>query len=160
MNLQKIILNHIQHYNHKKYWKYRSIVINPKNKYPKWIKYILLLYIKRCDAFNGCSFGTNINSGSYFETPPNLPHGPKGIIIGHTLRFGKNVTIFHHVTISGGGDCVIGSNVLFSTGVTIVSDVKFIGDNAKIGANCVVVEDVPNNATVVMQKPRIIIREK
>ena len=33
-----------------------------------------------------------------------------------------------------------------------------IGSNVKIGANCVVVEDVPDNATVVLPKPRIICR--
>lgn len=35
-----------------------------------------------------------------------------------------------------------------------------IGDNVKIGAGCVVAVDVPDNATVVMDKPRIIIRQK
>lgn len=33
-----------------------------------------------------------------------------------------------------------------------------IGNNVKIGANCVVVEDIPDNATVVLQKPRIILK--
>lgn len=33
-----------------------------------------------------------------------------------------------------------------------------IGNNAKIGANCVVVEDVPEGATCVLQKPRIILK--
>ena len=33
-----------------------------------------------------------------------------------------------------------------------------IGNNVKVGANCVVVEDIPDNATVVMQKPRIILK--
>ena len=47
----------------------------------------------------------------------------------------------------------------FSAGCTVLSDVKHIGNNAKIGANTIVIEDVPDNATVVMQKPRVIIRK-
>lgn len=152
---QKKILQIIQHYNHEKYWRYRSVVVNPHNKTPYIVKLWYLLYIKRVDSYHNSSFGTNINSGAHFETPPLLPHGPKNIIIGHDLTFGKNVTIFHNVTISSGGG-TIGDNVLFSTGCTILSTVNFIGDNAKIGANCVVVDDVPNNSTVVMHKPRII----
>lgn len=48
-----------------------------------------------------------------------------------------------------GDNVMIGSNAYIAPGVTI-------GNNAKIGVNCVVVEDVPNNATCVMNKPRII----
>jgi len=33
-----------------------------------------------------------------------------------------------------------------------------IGNNVKIGANCIVTSDIPDNATVVMDKPRIIIK--
>lgn len=90
--------------------------------------------------------------------PPSLPHGPNGIIIGNNLSFGKNCILFHHVTIASGG-AQIGDNVLFSAGCTVLSDVKYIGNNAKIGANTIVIEDVPDNATVVMQKPRVIIRK-
>ena len=48
---------------------------------------------------------------------------------------------------------LIGSNVYIKPGVTI-------GNNVKIGANAVVVEDIPSNTTVVMQKPRYISRLK
>lgn len=34
-----------------------------------------------------------------------------------------------------------------------------IGNNVRIGANCVVFQDIPDNATVVLQKPRIIIKD-
>lgn len=44
---------------------------------------------------------------------------------------------------------MIGSNAYIRPGVTI-------GDNVKIGANCVVVEDIPSNSTVVLNKPIII----
>lgn len=52
---------------------------------------------------------------------------------------------------------VIGDNVMIGSNVYIAPGVH-IGNNVKIGANAVVVEDIPDNATVVMQKPRIIIK--
>lgn len=158
MNLTQLVYNSIYHYNHKRYWKWRSIVIDKGNKMPRLIKMIMLLYIKRSDAFNNCSFGTELNHGAFFSSPPNLPHGPKGIIIGKDCSFGKNVTLFHHVTVASGGRCQIGDNVLFSAGATVISDCKKIGNNVKVGANCVVIQSIPDNATVVMQKPRILLK--
>lgn len=37
---------------------------------------------------------------------------------------------------------------------------KYIGNNVRIGANCIVFFDVPDNATVVLEKPRVIMKEK
>ena len=76
----------VKGYNHEKYWHRRSIVVDPKNKTPLLIKLYYLWYIKRKDAKFGCSFGTNLNSGSYFETPPYLPHGPYGSSIWYIFN--------------------------------------------------------------------------
>jgi serine O-acetyltransferase len=57
----------------------------------------------------------------------------------------------------GGGK--IGDNVTLGAGCFVKAGVN-IGNNVKVGANAVVVEDVPDNATVVLQKPRIIIRSE
>ncbi len=56
---------------------------------------------------------------------------------------------------AGGGK--IGDNVLLGAGSKVLPAVN-IGNNVKVGANCVVVEDIPDNATVVLPKPRIINR--
>lgn len=56
-----------------------------------------------------------------------------------------------------GGGISIGDNVMIGAGAKIIGKVK-IGSNVKIGANWIVVEDIPDNATVVMHKPRIIIK--
>ncbi|WP_139856290.1 serine O-acetyltransferase [Aequorivita sinensis] len=149
-----LLMNFFRDYNHRKYWKRREIVIDPTNKKHLLIKLYFLLYIKRSDAKNNCSFGTNLNSGSIFKTPPYLPHGPNGIIIGHDLEFGENVIIYHQVTIAHGGG-KIGDNVLFGAGSKVLPG-KNIGTGAKIGMNAVVVEDIPQNATVVLNKSRII----
>ncbi len=152
----RLILNFIQKYNHVKYWKRRDIVINPENKTFLLIKLYYLYYIKKTDAYHNCSFGTNLNSGAIFKSPPILPHGPNGIIVGHDLVVGSNVTLYHQVTLAHGGG-KIGNNVMFGAGSKLLSGVN-IGDNAKIGANCVVVENIPQNATVVLPKPRIILK--
>ncbi|MGL5980484.1 MAG: serine O-acetyltransferase [Phocaeicola sp.] len=113
--------------------------------------------IKRSDAFNCASFGTNLNNGANFLSPPHLPHGPNGIIIGHDVIIGYNSTIYQQVTIAH-GNVVIGNNCLIGAGAKILPNVR-IGDNVRIGANCVVVEDIPDNATVVMPKPRVILQK-
>ena len=62
----RMIMHLVQHYNHKKYWKMRSIVVNPTSKVPKIIKLWYLFRIKRMDAFNNASTGGSIGGGQYF----------------------------------------------------------------------------------------------
>lgn len=143
----------VQHYHHNKYWKRRSIVVDASNQAPLIIKLYYLWYIKKTDAYHNCSFGTNLNAGAKFKSPPILPHGPNGIIIGPNCSIGFNCTIFQQVTIMGGGN--IGDNVLLGAGAKTLPNI-IIGDNVKIGANCIAVENIPNNCTVVLTKPRII----
>lgn len=156
----KNVLTFIQHYNAEKYWKRRSYVINEGGC--KLLKLWYLFYIKRCDAFNKASMGTDLNHGAVFETVPKLPHGLNGIIVSPDVHIGKNCTIFHQVTI--GNDYrklenvpTIGDNVTIYPGAKIVGKVK-IGDNCEIGANAVVVKDVPDNCLVVVGEQRIIHR--
>ena len=152
-----LFMSFITHYNHKKYWRRREVVVNPNSRASIFLKLFYLLYIKRVDARWHCTFGTSLNGGSTFASPPTLWHGPNGIIFGYNAKIGKNCTICQHVTISHGDPVIIGDNCLLGPGCFILAGVK-IGNNVKIGANAVVVEDVPDNATVVAPKPRIIIR--
>lgn len=124
------------------------------DKTPIFLKLYYLYYIKKRDSYHNCSFGTNLNSGTIFQTPPNLPHGPNGIIVGHDLVIGRNVVIYHQVTLAHGGS-VIGDNVTFGAGSKLLGSYN-VGNDVKIGANCVVVQDIPDNSTVVLSKPRII----
>lgn len=119
--------------------------------------------MKRMEAFNNASLGNRINGGSFFLDKPILPHGIKGIFITDTAKIGKNVTILHQVTIglkdwSGSIGPEIGDNVFIGAGAKIIGPIR-IGKNVKIGANCVVFTDIPDNATVVLEKPRIIIKK-
>ncbi len=159
--IERKINNYYSHYNDKKYWKLKFILQNKNMN--KFIKCYALLKLKKMDAFNGASLGHRINGGSIFEGKPFLPHGLKGIFITDKSRIGKNVTIFHQVTIglkefSGNGP-QIGNNVFIGSGAKIIGNIK-VGNNVKIGANCVIFNDIPDNATVVLEKPRIIIKNE
>lgn len=48
---------------------------------------------------------------------------------------------------------------MIGAGAKIIGPIV-VGDNVKIGANCIVCQDIPDGATVVMDKPRIIVRGK
>lgn len=149
------LVSRITGYNHKKYWKRRSYVIDVHKK-NVFKKLYYIFYLKRVDAKHLSSSGFSYNIGAQFITPPNLPHGLNRIIVGHDAHIGANVTIYQGVTISQ-GKCFIGNNVILGANCVILPNVH-VSDNAKIGANCVVVEDVPNGATCVMQKPRILFK--
>ena len=153
----KKLMSLINHYDHEKYWKRREVVVNPKIKASKLRRLYYLFYIKKVDSYWHCTFGTNYLSGSQFVTPPLLWHGPNGIVMGYNVSVGKNCIICQRVTIGQGRPVVIGDNVMLGSNAYISPGVR-IGNNVKVGANSVVVEDIPDNATVVMQKPRIIIR--
>lgn len=151
-----VLLNFTKGYDHKKYWHRRTMVTNPKSRIWLPIKLYYMFYIKRQDGKHGCSFGTLWNGGAKFLTPPNLPHGPYGIIVGNDAVVGRDCRIFHQVTIAG-GNVVIGNNVELGAGAKVLPNVS-IGNFCHVGANAVVVENMPDYSTCVMQKPRIIIK--
>ena len=89
-----------------------------------------------------------------------IDHG-MGVVIGETSEIGNNVTIYHAVTLGGISPSIdserqrhekrhpsIGNNVVIGSGAQILGPVK-IGDNARVAANAVVVNDVKENATVI-----------
>lgn len=111
--------------------------------------------------------GSYIGSGARFANPPIYPHGITGIFISSGAKIGKNVVIFHQVTIGSntlkgskrGGAPTIGDNVYIGAGSKIIGNIT-IGNNCRIGANAVVVKDIPENSTVISQPVRVIIREE
>ena len=97
--------------------------------------------------------GIEIHPGAKIGNRLFIDHG-MGIVIGETTTIGNNCTIYHGVTLGGTGKNEkkrhpdIGNNVIIGCGAKILGPIK-IGDNVKIGANAVVLKDVPNNSTVV-----------
>ena len=150
----------IQHYNHEKYWKMRAEVVNPNSKKNKLTRLYYLFRIKKMDAFHNASMGTDFGAGAEFASPPKFVHGMNGIIIGHSAKIGKNVTISQQVSVLQGprGTHVeIGDNVILGAGCKVIGNVK-IGENSIIGANAVVTHDIPAN-TIAAGVPARVIRE-
>ena len=77
-----------------------------------------------------------------------------GVVIGETAEIGDNCVIYHQVTLGGTGKDkgkrhpTLGDNVMISTGAKVLGPI-YIGSNSKIGANAVVLEDIPENSTAV-----------
>ncbi|HEX2703777.1 MAG TPA: serine O-acetyltransferase [Solirubrobacteraceae bacterium] len=82
-----------------------------------------------------------------------IDHG-SGVVIGETARIGNDVTLYQGVTLGGTGFSTgkrhptVEDNVTIGSGAKLLGPIT-IGHGAKIGANSVVVSDVPENATVV-----------
>lgn len=89
-----------------------------------------------------------------------IDHGT-GVVIGETAIIGDDVTIYHGVTLGGTGKGrgkrhpTIKNNVMIGAGAQILGPVT-IGNHARIGANAVVLKDVPDYATAVGIPARII----
>lgn len=107
-------------------------------------------------------FGCNIPPTVEFEEGVNIAH-PIGIVIHQNAKIGKNTMIYQNVTIGRrNGDLeespIIGSDCLIGAGACILGAVR-IGDRVKVGANAVVVHDIPDDCTVVGVPGRIIRNE-
>ena len=82
-----------------------------------------------------------------------IDHG-SGVVVGETAEIGENVTLYQGVTLGGTGFAIgkrhptIEDNVTIGSGAKLLGPIT-IGHGSKIGANSVVVADVPANATVV-----------
>ena len=93
-----------------------------------------------------------------------IDHGA-GVVIGETSIIGDNVTIYAGAVLGGTSDKVekrhptLGNNIIVGTGAKILGNIS-IGDNVKIGANAVVVNDVPSDSVVVGVPGRILSHER
>lgn len=88
-----------------------------------------------------------------------IDHG-MGVVIGETAEIGDDVTIYHGVTLGGVSlkkekrHPTIGNNVIIGAGAKVLGPFK-VGDRVRIGANSVVLHEVPDDATVVGVPGRI-----
>jgi len=97
--------------------------------------------------------GIEIHPGAKIGKELFIDHG-MGVVIGETAEVGDHCTIYHGVTLGGTGKVkekrhpTLGDRVLVGSGAQILGPFK-VGDNAMIGANAVVLSEVPEGATVV-----------
>lgn len=106
--------------------------------------------------------GIEIHPGAQIGNGFFIDHG-NGVIIGETTIVGDNVTLYQGVTLGGTGKeqgkrhPTVGNNVMISAGAKVLGSFT-IGDNSKIGAGSVVLEEVPPNSTVVGVPGRVVKR--
>lgn len=97
--------------------------------------------------------GVEIHPAARIGSEFFIDHG-SGVVIGETTEIGERVTLYQGVTLGGTGfqrgkrHPTLGDDVTIGSGAKLLGPVT-IGDRAKIGANTVVVEDVPAETTVV-----------
>jgi serine O-acetyltransferase len=106
--------------------------------------------------------GVEIHPGAILGAGLFIDHAT-GVVIGETAEVGDDVTIYHGVTLGGtGADTgkrhpTIGDRVIIGAGAKVLGPIK-IGDDSRIGANAVVVKEVPSSSVVVGVPGQIVSR--
>ena len=106
--------------------------------------------------------GVEIHPGAVLGGGLFIDHAT-GVVIGETAEVGEDVTIYHGVTLGGSGrdtgkrHPTIGDRVIIGAGAKVLGAIK-IGDDSRIGANAVVVKEVPSSAVVVGVPGQVISR--
>jgi len=101
-----------------------------------------------------------IHPGAEIGSEFFIDHGA-GVVIGETAEIGNNVTIYAGVVLGGTNleqkkrHPTLGDNVVVGTGAKILGPI-ILGDNVRVGANSVVVNDVPSNCVVVGVPAKIV----
>jgi len=97
--------------------------------------------------------GIEIHPGAVIGQSVFIDHG-MGVVIGETAEIGDDVTLYQGVTLGGTGFArgkrhpTVGDEVMIGAGAALLGPIV-IGERSKIGANSVVIHDVPANSTVV-----------
>jgi serine O-acetyltransferase len=114
-----------------------------------------LLYLRTKSKF-GCDIACEAKIGRGIR----IAH-PSDIVIGPSVQIGDEVVIFNGVTLGnrlgkrGEGMPTIGNRVLIGTGAKVLGPIG-IADGARIGANAVVLDDVPRDRTAVGNPARVL----
>jgi serine O-acetyltransferase len=111
-------------------------------------------FVPRAIAYTSRSItGVEIHPAASIGSDFFIDHG-SGVVIGETAEIGNRVTLFQGVTLGGTGFARGKRHPTLEDDVTVGSGAKLLGPvtvgrNAKVGANTVVIEDVPPETTVV-----------
>ena len=117
------------------------------------------LFLKK-HYFMARKTGIEIHPGATIGKGLFIDHG-SGVIIGETAELGDNVTLYQGVTLGGTGKeqgkrhPTLKDNVMVSAGAKVLGSFT-IGENSKIGAGSVVLNEVPPNCTVVGVPGRVV----
>ena len=83
---------------------------------------------------------------------------PYNVLVGSDVEIGEECTLYHEVTLGAGPDLrspKLGAHVVVFAGARVLGDVT-VGERSEIGANCVVLRNVPPYSLVVAALPRTI----
>ena len=114
-------------------------------------------WISQCARF---STGIEIHPGAEIGNGLFIDHG-MGVVIGETTIIGDNCTIYQGVTLGGTGKesgkrhPTLGNNVMIGAGAKVLGPFK-VGDNSKIAAGAVVLNEIPPDSTAVGVPARIV----
>lgn len=103
--------------------------------------------------------GIEIHPGAKIGKRFFIDHGV-GVVIGETTEIGDDVTLYQGVTLGGTGKDsgkrhpTIGSNVMIGAGAKVLGPIK-IGNNCKVAAGAVVLDNIPDDSTAVGVPARI-----
>jgi serine O-acetyltransferase len=106
--------------------------------------------------------GIEIHPGAKIGRRFFIDHGA-GVVIGETCEIGDDVTLYQGVTLGGTGKekgkrhPTLKDGVLVATGAKVLGSIT-VGENAKIGANSVVLKDVPDDSTVVGIPGKVVVQ--
>lgn len=136
-------------------WNFRDKTIKKHSRIKEKIYYS---YLSHYNAWIGL--------GAKFDSIPTFPHGLHGIFISHNAHIGKNLVIFHQVTIGSNnlvdsknvGSPKIGDNCYIGCGAKIIGNVT-VGRNCRIGANAIVTKDLPSDTLCIMRGAENILKQ-
>ena len=127
-------------------------------------KYKLYFLARLISQISRFFTGIEIHPGAKIGRGLVIDHG-MGVVIGETSEIGDNVLLYHGVTLGGTGKDkgkrhpTVGNNVVIGAGAKVLGPI-YIGSNSKIGANSVVLNNVPEGATAVGIPAKNIIKIK
>jgi serine O-acetyltransferase len=118
-------------------------LLNSRGMLPRWLRRLAALRHRWWTMITGADIPLNCKLGGGLL----LPH-PNGVVIHPNAEIGPNCSLFHQVTIgeAAGGVPTLEGHVDVGAGAKIIGQLK-VGQHAKIGANAVVLDDVPAGAT-------------
>ncbi len=116
---------------------------------------LAMVFNKLNTVFGGCVIGRGAAFGPGFVLVHSM-----GVVINTAVRGGRDVKIEHQVTIGAerGLSPVLGDDLFIGAGAKIIGSVR-LGSGVRVGANAVVVKDVPDNVTAVGVPARYIPRD-
>jgi len=145
-----------------------NVILYPQHRAVSLYRFSRWCAKRRLKGLGRIAWNVNVSLNG-IEISPDAELGP-GLVLQHTLgtvvgkgvKAGRNLTLYQNVTLGAKGDPrdrgnypVIGDNVTVFPGAVVVGPIR-IGNDVQIGANSVVIHDVPDGAVVAGAPARIV----